>query len=181
LITEERLNIIGQSVLAKAENLFGKREPHKFHGFKFWNNNNSPQLIGEPITGYFIFISDFAKKTESEANFQIAHEVVHLLSPTSLINVSTLEEGLATCFSIEHLKEIGFEQIALINTTHLEINYNKYYSALEMVRQVNDLFLTAKLLRDKFFYKKLSDLGRDDLLEFIPSLEIVERLSKKFN
>ncbi len=101
MITEEKLNEMGNIALMDAESIFGKREKTNFKGFEFWDE--PPQLKGDIGVGYTIYISRSAEQIEVSAIFELSHEVIHLLSPTSKVNVSVFEEGWATLFSLNRI------------------------------------------------------------------------------
>lgn len=98
--------------LSEAERRFGPRDT----GWTLLGvelvSRGSPK-IWYPILGgekrfIAVQVTVGAADDESRALFQLAHEVVHLLAPTGQANASRFEEGLATLFAVEMLREIGF-------------------------------------------------------------------------
>jgi len=55
-----------------------------------------------------------------EALFELAHECVHLLSPTGKNDGNVLEEGLATLFSVRYLtRDLGQAQFQITNPRYI--------------------------------------------------------------
>lgn len=88
-------------LLPEAEKLFGPRDQTwTFHEITFVANGPNTYLW-EPLKTIDIQLSENSRNFPNQALYQAAHEVVHLLSPTSRGNAPMLEEGAATYFSIE--------------------------------------------------------------------------------
>jgi hypothetical protein len=85
--------------LHTAENLYGERDKSYFlAGFEF--GTTIPRLWYPGDRKHIVIqLSPEAKASFPQAIFQIAHEVIHLLSPTGGAHANILEEGLAEHFS----------------------------------------------------------------------------------
>lgn len=86
-------------LLAKAEGIYGPRDlEYTPLGIEFGGDRPG---LWYPGSCKFISIrlSDSARTDPNRAFFQLAHEVVHLLSPSGGSHAPVLEEGLATAFS----------------------------------------------------------------------------------
>jgi hypothetical protein len=85
--------------------LFGPRdEKYVVVGIEYHNGN--PQLY-YPTSNHHVVVR-LARRCESdclEALYELAHECIHLLSPTGGMDVTVLEEGLAVYFAELHLRE----------------------------------------------------------------------------
>lgn len=85
-------------LLADAETLFGQRDKNftplgiEFHGDRpmIWYPGNRNHVS--------IMLTESARSDYKQAIFQLAHEVVHLLSPSGGANAPVVEEGLAAIF-----------------------------------------------------------------------------------
>lgn len=94
-------------ILKDIEDKFGKRDKdYTLLGIEFsvdgpqiWYPGNCKNIIiqlgTECLTG----------GNENRAYYQLAHECVHLLSPTGMMKSNFLEEGLATYYSKYYMKE----------------------------------------------------------------------------
>lgn len=100
----------GQALRA-AEARFGRREAGwTLLGVEF-ARVDAPQVwypsFSETNRQIVVQLTADAAQDERRALYQLAHEVVHLLNPKR-DPVSRFEEGLATLFSIQHLRAQGF-------------------------------------------------------------------------
>ena len=85
--------------LLEAESLYGTRtKDYEYVGLEL--NETGPPRIWYPWINFIVIqVSQMTTNDTREAIFQIAHEVVHVLSPTGQLTTNNLEEGLATYFS----------------------------------------------------------------------------------
>jgi hypothetical protein len=85
--------------LFEAETLYGTRTNHfEYMGLEL--NAAGPPKVWYPLNKYIIIqVSQSTANDTTQAIFQIAHEVVHVLSPNGQPTTNNLEEGLATYFS----------------------------------------------------------------------------------
>lgn len=93
-------------ILAEAELLFGPR--------------NSEYELREPLvtdcitacTGIYpfrmarIYIPSNSKRDRRLASYDLAHEAIHVLSPAFGVDVTVLEEGLASYFSLKYMNRV---------------------------------------------------------------------------
>ena len=103
---------LGQA-LALAESKYGERDlSWTILGLEFYQKNH-PQTwfpgVGEGRKQILIQLSKNSANDEKRALFEMAHEVIHCLSPrVGPDTASVLEEGLAVYFSFEYLQTAGF-------------------------------------------------------------------------
>ena len=85
--------------LLEAESLYGTRtNDFEYVGLEL--NENGPPKVWYPLNKYIIIqVNQTTANDTRQAIFQIAHEVVHVLSPNGQPTTNNLEEGLATYFS----------------------------------------------------------------------------------
>lgn len=101
-------------LLDKAERLMGERDKAwTVLGVEF-STTPYPQTwypgIQENRKDIIIQLTQSSANDKKRALFQLAHEVIHLLSPTGKPQTSTvLEEGIATYFSIHVMQSMGFD------------------------------------------------------------------------
>lgn len=161
-------------ILRVAEERFGERDhSYTILGIEF--AKSGPQ-IWYPGNCKHIAIQLGIKclNEKYRAYYQLAHESIHLLSPTGGRNATVLEEGLATYFSSWYLDEF--------------FNQNWYSSMVSYTEACADV---KKLLElDKDAIQKLreeepviSKISSQLLLKYYPALgeEIAERLVQPFN
>jgi len=85
--------------LVEAETLYGTRtNDFVYMGLEL--NEAGPPKIWYPWNNYVVIqVSQSTANDTRQAIFQIAHEVIHVLSPNGQPTTNNLEEGLATYFS----------------------------------------------------------------------------------
>lgn len=173
------LNDLGNEILLKAEMLLGSRHNHPFIGF-FYANIDNPVLN---LNGnmYLVYVSTKAKNDLVETHFQVSHEVIHLLSPTTFENVSVFEEGLATYFSIEHLKSIGFSNFAESNLEFIRTNNPKHFEAYMSVYNISDILQKVKKVREQNVDLKISDFAFEHFSEITDDKDAINYWTAKFN
>ncbi|WP_146221709.1 hypothetical protein [Komagataeibacter oboediens] len=94
------MNLLG-AFLSELEARYRKRDTsYTILGISF---GGSTPMIWYPPYGQqvAILLSDECKQDVSRAIFQLAHECMHLLSPSGSRDATLLEEGLATSFQME--------------------------------------------------------------------------------
>jgi hypothetical protein len=97
-------------LLQEAQERFGPRD-HEWTpiGIEFGGQNPSTWYPGIGNCKYVsIKLSANAANDPQRALFQLAHEVIHLLGPGPKKETLTIEEGVATFFSIEVAARFGF-------------------------------------------------------------------------
>jgi len=91
------------NILSEAEKKFGDRNNiYEIIGIKFHEFLPQIKIISNKIE---ILLSKGALSNSAVFIYQLSHEAVHLLSPTSFGNVSFLEEGIATHFATEYTND----------------------------------------------------------------------------
>lgn len=85
--------------LLEAESLYGTRtKDYEYVGLEL--NDNGPPRVWYPMNKYIVIqVSQSTANDIRQAIFQIAHEIVHVLSPNGQQTTNNLEEGLASYFS----------------------------------------------------------------------------------
>lgn len=94
-------------LLQQAEQQFGSRDQsYTLLGIEFGEDG---PMVWYPSTGRDVIIqlSDSAAQDPTQAFFQLAHEVVHLLAPSGGQNALVVEEGLAAYFADEMSRRVG--------------------------------------------------------------------------
>lgn len=99
-------------ILRTAENKYGKRDiSYTLLGIELTSEDN-PQIWFPGNCGNIIIqITENCIYDMNRAIFQVAHEIIHCLCPKKLGSSTYLEEGLATYFSMEYLKENGLQML----------------------------------------------------------------------
>ena len=104
-------------MLQEAEKLFGKRDYcYTPIGVEFYDGEMP--MVWYPgdckhCKHVAIRLLATAENNCCQALYQLAHETVHLLSPTGGSNANNFEEGVATWFSNYYLKNNGFSDFSL--------------------------------------------------------------------
>ncbi|WP_225784646.1 hypothetical protein [Xenophilus sp. Marseille-Q4582] len=94
--------------------------------------------------------------------YQLAHECIHLLSPTGSSQANVLEEGLATCFARNYVSEVFG---AKINTT-----IASYQHAAELADEL--LAIDPNAIRElRMIEPVISRITARQMIERYPSLE----------
>lgn len=92
--------------------------------------------------------------------FQLAHESVHLLDPTAFGFATVLEEGLATHFSLQYIKQFH---------PNYTTSNTKYATAASLVTQLLNLTpMVIKNLRSQGI--KISQINASQLMAACPQL-----------
>jgi hypothetical protein len=97
-----------------------------------------------------------------EAHFQLAHECIHLLSPTGRNDSNILEEGLATSFSLDYMKRnLGRPDYGI--TDHRYISAVTHFSALmtiqpDAIRELRELEPTISRIDANTIIQRYPDI-----------------------
>lgn len=121
------LTTLLSTLLTDAEQMFGPRDLSytpvgiEFYGDRpyIWYPGNNKHIS--------IILTDHSRQDTSQAIFQLAHEVVHLLSPTGGANAPVIEEGLSALFQ---------ERANQIYNLNLRIVSKPYILATELVNEL---------------------------------------------
>ncbi|MGM3216467.1 hypothetical protein ACSQ5K_14745 [Pseudomonas sp. PhalM4] len=117
-------------MLTRAEQLFGARD-HSWTILGIEFGGNSPQIwyAGDADTKHVVIqLSRSRLNNTSLACYELAHECIHLLSPSGGNVVPTLEEGLATVFAEDYV----LERFGFIHDSGME----SYRQAAALVRKL---------------------------------------------
>jgi len=92
-------------ILRIAQELYGPRDPnYTILGVEF--GGDIPQIWYPGDCGHVVVqISPACATDMNRACFQMAHEAIHLLSPSGEPRTTVLDEGLATHFSIRYMRK----------------------------------------------------------------------------
>lgn len=118
--------------LVEAETLYGTRtSDFEYMGLEL--NEAGPPKVWYPWNKYIVIqVSQSTANDTKQAIFQIAHEVVHVLSPNGQPTTNNLEEGLATYFSkIVTDRDTG-DNLYATNS----IQPTKYFKPFELVKKL---------------------------------------------
>lgn len=106
------------TMLTDAEQMFGARDmTYTPVGIEFYGDRPK---VWYPGTNKHISIilTDSAREDPSQAIFQLAHEVVHILSPTGGANAPVVEEGLSALFQ-QRANEIYGLNLRLVSKPYI--------------------------------------------------------------
>lgn len=158
--------------LREAEEKYGPRDSAWTPlGIEF--SGEIPQLwFPGNINHISIMLTDSARSNPRQAVFQLAHEVIHLLSPSGRQNANVLEEGLATINS--HLVS---SKMGLGLYSHVPSYLAAEKLTLKLLEQNPDVIRNIRTREPKFF-----NFRADLIREFAPSLpnDIAKELCSPF-
>ncbi len=156
-------------ILKSAEGKYGERDKtYTILGVEFTTQDSPCIWYPGNRKSIIIQITLNCKQDFDRAIFQVAHEAIHCLSPTGNSTAIVLEEGLATYFSIEYLKENGH-----INIRSEKKNYREAKNLTEELLKIDPSII--KEIREKCFV--ISRIDRNLLLE--TNSKIPENLAQK--
>lgn len=170
----EKINNFLDHIIQTAELKYGQRDiTYLITGVEF--ENSGYPYIWYPANSKDVTIRVTINCLDdiNRTVFQVAHEVIHCLSPTGSANANFLEEGLATHFSIEYTKNNGFGPWSPGNT--------KYEEALGLVKELFsfDSDIVKKLRKTE---PTLSLITKDLIIATNSNIpeNLAENLEKKF-
>lgn len=106
------------TLLYDAEQMFGPRDmKYTPVGIEFYGNRPKVWYPGSN-NHISIILTDSAREDPAQAIFQLAHEVMHLLSPTGGANAPVIEEGLSALFQ-ERANEIYALNLRLVSKPYI--------------------------------------------------------------
>jgi hypothetical protein len=107
-------------ILEEAEFWFGPRD----RSYELLAPRISESFYATPAIYPFrkirIFLTKEAKLAPYYATYELAHELVHVLSPVLMLRPIVLEEGLATYFSFKYVKRIHNVQFETTGDRHYD-------------------------------------------------------------
>ena len=131
-----------------ATKLFGPRNLYyTVIDIGFGGNQPEIQYPSENHPYIIIRLSAKAKKDRLIACYQMAHETVHLLAPTSRCHVTNLEEGVASYFAIYYMKNYYKGEEKELNNYNWEPDDPRYIPPLKKVTRLFE--------KDKYFVSEL--------------------------
>ena len=121
--------------LLEAESIFGPRtKDYTYAGIEL--NPVGPPLIWYPFDKFVVIqVSESTALDAKQAIFQIAHEIIHVLSPNGQAKTSNLEEGLATYFS----KIVTDRDTDDFDYAINAIKLTKYFYPYELITKLLDI------------------------------------------
>ena len=162
-------------MLQMAEDLFGQRDSsYTILGIEFiagipqiWYPGNCKHIV--------IQLDQSAATNMLQACYQMAHETVHLLSPTGGDNATNFEEGVACYFAAYYLKN-------KLNAFNWEPTLQSYKRALALItpRLDEDIYCVRRLRELQPSFSKIS---REQISTEFPNLTLddADFLIKKFD
>lgn len=119
---------------------------------------------------------------------QLAHEVFHLLSPTTYKDVSVFEEAMAVYFTFQYLELINdkykdVKEFIVELKDYYEKNDQKYWSGYQLILNNRCLALDVKKLRAFYPSKKFSQLSGTDIISINNKYNavLISNVIEKFN
>ena len=116
---EFTLTTLLSTLLNDAEQMFGPRDmTYTPVGIEFYGDR--PQVWYPGTNKHIsIILTDSAREDPAQAIFQLAHEVMHLLSPTGGANAPVVEEGLSALFQ-QRANEVYGLNLRLVSRPYLK-------------------------------------------------------------
>jgi len=126
-----------------------------------------------------IQLTESSARDEKRALFQLAHEVIHVLSPIGPdVRSSVLEEGIATFHSLAYVRNAGIE----IDPSYIssEPYEDAYWAIVELQQAHPDFQARTGALRER--HGRLSGLSSQQIRAAYPSISpiLARRLARTF-
>lgn len=172
-------------MLIKAEEQYGKRDnTWTFTGIEFhsdgpchWFVNGKGGAVQQGPKHIIIRLGLNAQLNDDLAIWQLAHECIHLISPNGNPSASVLEEGLATYFAEEYLKQERHGKVIPQGE-----NDTPYAEACSLVRTLLEKYPDMiRNLRARIG-KAMSDFTADDIRSVYSDVseELARKLTSNF-
>lgn len=173
-------SVAGQ-MLHLAESLYGKRDmDYTFLGVEFSNGqvprNWFPGERGQVV----IQLTNHCLLDPHRACFQLAHEVIHLLSPTGRRSANMLEEGLANHFQTWYMRQcypkLGWP------AGQTTCNVQSYLDAEKLVDELMEVAGPDAIRKLRSHQATISAIGANLVREVLASVrpELAEALAQPF-
>ena len=149
-------------MLHMAEEVFGPRDPsYTILGIEFVSDN--PRIWYPGNRRHIVIqLSLLAATNMSKACYQLAHETIHLLSPSGGQNATNFEEGVACYFAAYYMNNA-------MNKPAWRPDLPSYRCALELIElHLNNDLGCVRRLRDR--QPSLSKMGREEINTEFPDL-----------
>ncbi len=161
-----------------------------YGGFSYSKEKEQPETIYDGNKKVDIILSGSSKKFPLQASFQLAHEMIHTLTPCIFQEVNYLEEGLAINFQFDYISKFkGKQEGDKYYEDSLESlkQYTKYRDAWDLVKDLErksnkDIYqISREILCTKKI--RLCDISMEILekVSGITDKTLLERLTSKFN
>jgi uncharacterized protein YjaZ len=162
-------------ILTEAQSKYGESDKnYTIIEIKIDNNASQPGHWFPPnCKDILIFLTYQCLEDKDRAVYQIAHEIIHCLSPIGYANPKVLEEGLAEYFAIEYAKNNGHG--------NWSPDIDKYEKALKLFKKL--IMIDSDIIRKvRLIQPIISFITSDNLIETndkIPS-DLADSLTMKF-
>jgi hypothetical protein len=97
---------LANTFLKEAEQLFGPIAGG-YTLVECWYHDDGPEIFYPEPGSIAIRLSSLSQGVPDQIIYQLAHEVVHCVSPSGGVHANVLEEGLAVYFSVITVKKYG--------------------------------------------------------------------------
>lgn len=139
-------------ILKQAESLFGQRDmSYTILGVEFYHLPRPQVWYPGACKHISIQLTVNCLTDINDGVFQLAHEIVHCLSPTGGQNhANVLEEGIATYFSVDYTANNGHGNYSNINDPKYQNAYNLYGQLIaidpNIIKKVRQIQPTISLI-----------------------------------
>ncbi len=161
-------------ILCEAETKYGERDKqYTILGIEIKNETQPGHWFPGNCKNIAIQLNQHCMEDMNRAVYQVAHEIIHCLSPTGGANANVLEEGLATHFSAEYAENYGHGIWAP--------KADKYKIALSLFETL--LTIDSDIIKKvRKIQPKISLITSDNLIEANEKIprDLADRLTAKF-
>lgn len=162
-------------MLFHAQTMYGQRDlSYTFLGIEFTTEPPHVTYLSDTLKGVIIQLNYKAMFDLNEAYAQLAHEVIHLISPTPDKPVTILEEGLAEMFAYLYMRDTMGVELPLRRS----LNYREACD-LAALLIIEDLGGIKRMRKEEPVISKISKELIMKHYPFIPP-QIAARLARTF-
>ena len=139
-------------ILNNAETLYGKRDySYTILGIEFYNLPNPQVWYPQNCKHIVIQLTARCLINFNEGVYELAHEVIHCLSPTAgQFPATVLEEGLATYFAVDYTQKNGHGNFSNIVDPKYRNAYNLFAQLIgidiDIVKKLRQVQPTISLI-----------------------------------